>query len=304
MFFGKNPCTLDLYPLITNDIVALDYSKYINIVYTTITCDKCNQNMIIVQCNSFSYGQCFYCKCGNRKSITINSYFMYSKIPMCKEYHLLYCWANEFPCSKTMKETKISKNTITLRFQQLREACLDYIMDQYKTQKIGGNNKIVEIDETCISHRKYNRGRFVKEVWIFGGICRDDGNIFAIVVPDRTKETLMAALKKYVLPDSIIYSDSWKAYTDIEQYFKEHKQVNHSTNFVDPVTKCNTQRIERLWREFKSIVKKYEGIPTDGISRFVGEFIWRRNEIIYKGIDPFYAILDLLIKTEFIPHDE
>ena len=24
----------------------------------------------------------------------------------------------------------------------------------------------VEIDETCISHRKYNRGRLVKEVWV------------------------------------------------------------------------------------------------------------------------------------------
>ena len=303
MLFGSHPNTLDLYHLFTNAEFALEYAKNINLIYNSIICDKCNHEMFITRINSFQYGQCFYCKCGNRRSILIGSYFMYSKIPINKDFHLIYCWANEFSCSTTIKETKICKNTVTLRFQQLREACLDYISEMNENHLIGGNGKIVEIDETCISHRKYNRGRLVKEVWVFGGICHEDGDVFAITVPDRTKETLIKELQKHVLPDTIIYSDCWKAYSDIDQYFKDHKQVNHSTNFVDPVTKCNTQRIERLWRDLKKIIKKYEGVPTDAINRYVGEYIWRRNEIKNKGIDPFYAILNLLIQTEFIPQN-
>lgn len=301
MDFGEHPNTLSLYDLISNPDFALKYSIKINIIYKSIICDKCNREMIISSNKSFSYCYCFYCKCGNKKSITAYSYFMYSKITMNKEYHLLYCWANQYLCQQTKKETGVNKNTITQRFQQLREVCIEYIINNDDNQFIGGNNKTVEIDETCISHRKYNCGRMTNEVWVFGGICREDGNIFAIVVPDRTKETLMNELRKHVLPDTIIHSDSWKAYGGIKKYFKDHLQVNHSENFVDPITKCNTQRIERLWKEIKTSLSKYNGVKKDSLNQFIAEFIWRRNEVKFKNIDPFYAILDLLIKTKFIP---
>jgi hypothetical protein len=38
---------------------------------------------------------------------------------------------------------------------------------------IGGEGIVVEIDESKFGHRKYNVGRAVDGVWIFGGVERD-----------------------------------------------------------------------------------------------------------------------------------
>ena len=78
--------------------------------------------------------------------------------------------------------------------------------------------------------------------------------------------------------------------------------VDHSENFVDPQTKCHTQHIERLWKELKKPMKRYEGTRKENVKRYLGEFLWRRNEI--NGISPFYAALKLLSDTHFIPNDD
>ena len=43
-----------------------------------------------------------------------------------------------------------------------------------KPVKIGGEGKIVEIDESKFGKRKFHRGRRVDGVWVFGGVERGD----------------------------------------------------------------------------------------------------------------------------------
>ena len=40
-------------------------------------------------------------------------------------------------------------------------------------EPIGGQGVEVEIDETLMARRKYNRGRISLQVWVFGGIERE-----------------------------------------------------------------------------------------------------------------------------------
>ena len=112
----------------------------------------------------------------------------------------------------------------------------------------------VEIDETVITHRKYNRGRLLNTVWVFGGICRETDKAFALVVPDRTAPTLNDEIKKHIADGSIIHSDTWASYQQIENIPDKnftHLSVKHSQNFVDPETGSNTQHVERMWKELK-----------------------------------------------------
>ena len=41
-----------------------------------------------------------------------------------------------------------------------------------KNRRIGGRNELVEIDESKIAKRKYNKGHKVEGVWVIGGIQR------------------------------------------------------------------------------------------------------------------------------------
>lgn len=41
-----------------------------------------------------------------------------------------------------------------------------------RDREIGGRNKIVELDESKIGKRKYNRGQKVEGAWVIGGIER------------------------------------------------------------------------------------------------------------------------------------
>ncbi|KAJ8050775.1 hypothetical protein HOLleu_04103 [Holothuria leucospilota] len=65
----------------------------------------------------------------------------------------------------------LSANTIVDWDMFCRECC-DVIITE-KSEKLGGENKRVQIDESKIGKRKYHRGHRVEGQWVFGGIEED-----------------------------------------------------------------------------------------------------------------------------------
>ena len=132
--------------------------------------------------------------------------------------------------------------------------------------QIGGNNIVVEIDETLIVRRKHGVGRILQQVWLFGGIERVTkkwfivpllGDINTNVSEKRSKDILIPYIVKYIRPGSVVYSDQWKAYQSLIDYGYIHGTVNHKVNFVHPSDpECHTQNIERMWRDVKEYLKR------------------------------------------------
>ncbi|XP_067127181.1 uncharacterized protein [Centruroides vittatus] len=122
--------------------------------------------------------------------------------------------------------------------------------------KIGGPNKTVEIDETVICKRKYEKGRKLKSTkWVVGGICREDKSCFVCQVNDRSENTLNWIISKFINSGTTVLTDEWKGYYNIDKLEGieiSHRTVNHSENFVDPKTGVHTQNIERLWGYLKN----------------------------------------------------
>ena len=112
--------------------------------------------------------------------------------------------------------------------------------------KIGGEGKIVEVDESKIGKRKSHKGRKVDGVWVFGMVERDSGDLRLEVCPDnkRDQNTLLELVKKHVSPGTTIMSDCWRGYNNLSANGYNHLTVNHTKNFVDPHTGANTQKIE------------------------------------------------------------
>ncbi|CAF1169702.1 unnamed protein product [Rotaria sordida] len=114
---------------------------------------------------------------------------------------------------------------------------------------------VVEIDESAWTKRKYHRGRRVGTQWVFGGIDRDTRECFAVLVGRRDPPTLIPLIHQFILPGTTIYSDRWPAYNLINNEIYGPKRyirqtVNHSVNFVDPITgtKISSNSSDRISR--------------------------------------------------------
>ena len=145
----------------------------------------------------------------------------------------------------------------------------------------------------------------LSQVWIFGRIYREDGQIFMRIVDDRKAPTLLEAIKQCIAPGTQIISDQWKAYNALDTQspqIYEHLTVNHSENFVDPVTKANTQRIERLWRDLKDFIRKKCGILRKDIEFHLAEFIYKHT-IMKNQNDLFIEAVELVANTIFYAFD-
>lgn len=282
-YFARNASNLfGLYQFCSNTHDLLQLIIETNIIPYDQICPKCSQSLKFHrdQMNYFKLSRyCYYCN--SHFSIYNKTILTRSHISPPQFMALAYCWVNQYNLQTTCSECQVNHNTVTNYFVSFRDSVVDEILDGEQEQ-IGGKGLNVEIDETVISHRKYNRGRMTKTVWVFGGICRETDRAFALVVDNRSANTLLKEIADHIAPGSIIHSDSWKAYDLINQIPNRnytHYTVNHSQNFIDPNTGSNTQKIERLWRSLKFQKLKSCGIPAIDTNGYVFEYVWRRNNL-------------------------
>jgi hypothetical protein len=75
------------------------------------------------------------------------------------------------------------------------------------SEKIGGPQKTVEIDDSKFGRRKYHRGHPSKDQWVFGGVERESSRTFLVPVPDRTADTLVAIISDWIETGTMVISD-------------------------------------------------------------------------------------------------
>ena len=135
-----------------------------------------------------------------------------------------------------------NNNTVVQWFSYLRGATSNHLLRN--PMQIGGPGRVVEIDELVIAHRKYHCGHRVPAHWAFGGINPVSNLGFLVLVDDRSAATLLPLIQQFIAPGSIIHSDEWAAYRNIAQMNMvppyQHLTVDHTVNFVDPLTGCTT----------------------------------------------------------------
>ena len=109
------------------------------------------------------------------------------------------------------RDKTTSSETVVDWYNYCREVCAE-IISRHHTGRIGGPDKIVEIDESKFGRRKYHRGRVVEGQWVFGGICRETKECFVVPVNSRDKATPLPIIQDRILPGTCVMSDLWRAY--------------------------------------------------------------------------------------------
>ena len=132
-----------------------------------------------------------------------------------------------------MRQLDISQRGASDMFQKFRKICTEYFIDN--PVQLGGQGIIVEVDESCFSHKpKHHRGRTpTKPLWVFGLV---DTSIqpaigYMEIVEKRNAETLLPIIKRTVLPGTIIHSDEWRD-SRIEQHLGFYPQNCESFDLV------------------------------------------------------------------------
>ena len=179
--------------------------------------------------------------------------------------------------------TGVSERVAIQWSQYFQDKCSHWLTEH--PFKIGGPGEIVEINESFMARWKYHCGQLIPERWIFDGYCCSSGRGFFQLVQNRTAETLLPLVQQYIEPGSVILSDEWAAYRKIAEIDVhppyEHKTVNHSKHFVDPITGVCTNSIECYWKNCKRRFKTMCGVQSTMLESHLDEFLWR--ELHAKG---------------------
>jgi len=195
------------------------------------------------------------------------------KIDGYKQSKLLEMFVAGVPARTAAELACVNRHSATLFYQKIRQMIACELEDE---SPFDGE---VEVDESYFGgHRKGNRGRGAAgKVPVFG-ILKRGGKVYTKVIPDASSDTLIPIIERKVLPDSIVYSDSWTAYNALDVSDFHHQRINHSIEYVDGGNRRNhINGIENFWNQAKRHLRKYNGIPKEHFSLFLKECEFRFN---------------------------
>ncbi|KAF1746225.1 hypothetical protein GCK72_022678 [Caenorhabditis remanei] len=225
-------------------------AKY-GLIENTRTCGYCPTPMSLVRDTAlksdFYVWRCAGCKKDqSTKKLTVKAGSFFEGLHLSVQ-QVLYAAADWLenpskPVLDASRDLKMDKNTIVKLQEWFRQMTKQWFYREGSrdpNMKLGGRNKIVEIDETLMYRAKYNRGKMLtrRQVWVFGMIERGTSKVIMFRVPKRDSATLLPIIHKYVLPGTTIVSDGWRAYGGIGrmQSGYHHLFVNHKTiSWIQP----------------------------------------------------------------------
>ena len=164
----------------------------------------------------------------------------------------------------------VNKSTAAYYFHRLREVICQAIQDE---MPLAGE---IEVDESYFGgRRKGKRGRGAAgKVPVFG-ILKRGGRVYTKVIPDTKAKTLMGIMQARIIPDSIVYTDTYRSYNVVDVSEFKHYRINHSQRFVKKHKHING--IENFWNQAKRQMRKFNGVPREHFPLFLKECEWRFN---------------------------
>lgn len=288
-----------LEPIIKDSIeIQIEFFRELGLLRNAMSCMHCDTSMTEVLCHKIKDKYVFKCqnkecvKFKTTKSIRHGSFLEHFNIILADVLKLLWKFSQEIQCVDVIHEIECGKNSLNKFYSSMRTLCKRYYEDN--DILLGGHNCIINIDESLFRHKpKYHRGRATKkEIWVLGMV--DTSRIpligVMIVVPNRSASTLLPIIKKHVKVGSLVHTDSWRSYNNINSLTMNHEVVNHNLNFVDPVSGVHTQFVESYWAKQKYRQKKMKGIEGSLMTEYLSTFMWWDN-ICRKN---FQAVVDLI----------
>jgi transposase len=217
-----------------------------------------------------------------------------SKLTNRQLNELVKYFALEVPAGRAAKVIDINRHSAERVYQVIRR-CLARECERHSP--LGGE---VECDESYFGgRRKGPRGRGAAgKVPVFG-LLKRDGKVYTRIVEDVSRKTLRQIIRTKVVPESVIYTDSFRSYDGLVLDGFKHFRINHQECFAKS-KRHHINGIENFWGDAKTKLKSYYGVNRGHFYFYLKEMEFRFNHrkaanlaaLIKKTIRKHQAVLD------------
>jgi transposase-like protein len=256
-------------------------------------CEKCAVERKHHRVSGRTAYACDYC--GNHIYPLAGTIFEKSTTSLRLWFYAMYLMGSTrcgISAKQIQREIGVTYKTAWRMFKQIRTLMSEDLQLEGPT---------VEVDETYYGGvRKYGRGRPMRgdrgKTPIVGLVERK-GRAVARATMDATGATLLPLVKQYVLPESTVYTDEWKAYGGIDNIRKEdgtkaglvHRRINHKAH-IYVHGDIHTNSVEGFWSLLKrGIGGVYHSVSSKYLQSYLDEYSFRynrrdRGNLIFKAI--------------------
>lgn len=224
-----------------------------------------------------------------------------------KQWRTLLKWFLRCQSINVIKEeTKISEYKILKALKTVRKAMIKDVPPVF--------DGVVEVDETYLGGQKKNKrkNQLLKEKLeskeskrgfgttkqpVFAILARS-GYVFARLVDDVEAKDLIPIIEKKVKKDSIICSDTWRAYTGLATRGYVHRTVEHKDKeYVDKENRRNhLNGLEGFFGYLKRQLATRGGIRKNQLPLYLSEYVWRYNNRNLSIKEKVNKLLNLVAK--------
>lgn len=95
------------------------------------------------------------------------------------------------------------------------------------------------------------------------------------MIPDAKAKTLLPMIRQKVKPDSIVYTDRFRAHNALDISEFKHYRINPSELCADQQNHING--LEHFWNQAKRHLRKFNGVPKEHFPLYLKECEWQFN---------------------------
>jgi transposase-like protein len=244
-------------------------------------CPKCahNEHYYLASQRRWKCKECY-----KQFSVKVGTIFEDSAIPLDKWLAALWMLVN---CKNGISSYEVGRALgITQKSAWFVLHRLRLAIQNASMNKMGGEGKLIEVDETFIGgaarymHADKRKRRITetgtKDKIAVQGILERGGEVRAAVVGNRKKHALQTNIRAHVKAGSAIYTDALMSYQGLKQEGFAHQVIDHAEKYVDG--QIHTNGLENFWSLVKRGLKgTYISVEPFHLFRYIDEQVYRYN---------------------------
>lgn len=219
-------------------------------------------------------------ECRKQFTVTVGHVMERSHVPLAKwalAFHLMASSKKGMSAHQLMRMLGLgSYRTAWFMAHRIREA-----MRPAKPDPIGGENKVVEADETFVGGKAKNRAyakKPPKKETVLALVERD-GEVRSYHIANVTAKTLRPIIVQIASRKSYLMTDEALHYVRMGAEFAGHGSVNHSANEYARGTFWHTNTVENYFSILKrGIYGVYHHVSEAHLKRYLAEFDFRYSK--------------------------